>query len=164
MKKIITIVATIAICFMVTPTIQAQISAGVGFAYGTDIEETGLQLSGVYTLNEKMRVGADLIYYFIGDEEFFGVKIEQTALEFNGNFNYIFYNENKIEAYGIGSLGLHYVSVSVLDNSESDSEIALGVGVGAQYDLGKVKLYLEPRYFLSGFDQLNIGFGVRMGL
>jgi hypothetical protein len=164
MKKIQTIVAAIAICFFMTPSIQAQNSAGIGLAYGADFEEMGLQLSGGYTLNEKMRVGADLIYYFIGDVDFGSTTLKTTALEFNGNFNYVFYNENKIEAYGIASLGLHYTSISIGGNSNSDSEIGLGVGVGAQYDLGKVKLYVEPRYFLSGFDQLNIGFGVRMGL
>lgn len=89
-------------------------------------------------------------------------------MEINANFHYIFYNENNLELYGIGALGIHYVKVSLDDPNfsfeESDSELGLGIGAGVQYKLGKISLYAEPRYFLSGFDQLNLSFGVRFGL
>lgn len=163
MKKIISIFVTTLACFVITPTIQAQTSAGIGLAYGADMEDLGLQLSGSFSLNDKMRVGADLTYYLSSEEEIFGTTIKTTAYEINGNLNYILHKSDAIEFYGIGSIGLHFAGVSIGDTSESDSEIGIGVGVGAQYNLGNVKLFAEPRYFLSGFDQLSIGFGARIG-
>ena len=168
MKKLL---ALFTICFVslaVSQSVQAQISVGAGLAYGTDIEEIGIQIGGTYVLDENMRLGADLIYYLIGDEEFFGSSFSTTAMEINANFHYIFYNENDLELYGIGALGIHYIKVSIDDpnfgGSESDSELGLGIGAGVQYRLGNISLYAEPRFFLSGFDQLNLSFGVRFGI
>jgi len=152
---------------------EGDIAIGVQGNYGTDIEELGIGANGIYSLNETMRVGADFTYWLIGDDEFSGfgndVSISYTFLEINANFNYIFYNENQLMAYGIGSLGIHYAKVEAeiegpgLDDS-SDSELGLGLGAGAEYNLGSVALFVEPRIFLSGFDQFSLTFGARIGI
>ncbi|MCC5939990.1 MAG: outer membrane beta-barrel protein [Balneolaceae bacterium] len=167
MKKLTYIFAVALIVAGINSTVNAQgISIGGGISYGFDIEEIGIQLSGTYGLNEDMRVGADIIYYLIGDESFFGEEISTTALEVNFNYNYIFYNENDLIIYGLGTLGIHYFSSSFSFNgfseSFSDTEIGLGLGAGLEYDLGSVKIYAEPRIFLSGFDQFQFNAGVRV--
>ncbi|MEX0944713.1 MAG: outer membrane beta-barrel protein [Balneolaceae bacterium] len=138
-----------------------DISVGAGAVYGFDMEEVGIQAVGIYTLNENMRVGADFIYWLTDAE--FG---DYTAFEINGNFHYIFYNENDLLLYGLGSLGLHYVSYSFnmfgFSEDVTDSELGLGVGAGLEYSIGNLKLYTEPRLFLSGIDQFAISAGLRL--
>ncbi len=167
MKKLTYIFAVAMISVGISSNVHAQgISVGGGISYGFDIEEIGIQLSGTYGLNENMRLGADIVYYLIGNENFFGEEISTTALEVNFNYHYIFYNENDLTLYGIGTLGIHYIksSFSIAGFSEdfSDTELGLGLGAGLEYNLGSVALYAEPRIFLSGFDQLALSAGVRI--
>lgn len=168
MKKLTTLVFAMLLTTAFSTTAVAQISIGGGLTYGTDIEEIGIQVGGTYVLNENMRLGADIIYWLIGSESFFGESISYTFLEINANFNYIFYNENDLILYGLGTLGIHYAKVSFdfdddfFAGSGSDTELGLGIGAGLEYNLGGVKLYVEPRFFLSGFDQLALAAGVRV--
>lgn len=178
MKNIISVLAVAAFCLFATSQVSAQISVGGGLIYGLDIEDIGIQVGGTYDLSPEMRVGADIVYWLTGEEvDELGMGLEErystTFLEVNFNFNYLFYEQDALTLYGIGSLGIHYFSFKdelwisgtshAQDSfSDSDTEIGLGLGVGAEYDLGTVKLYAEPRFFLSGFDQLAISAGVRV--
>ena len=168
MKKITCFLYAVALVFALQSTAYAQgdISIGGGIAYGFDIEEIGIQLGGTYSLNEDMRLGVDIIYWLIGDDSLMGESFSYTFLEVNANFHYIFYNEDALMFYGIGTLGIHYADVSIdvmgFSGSESDTELGLGIGAGVEYDLGSVKLYAEPRFFLSGFDQFALSAGVRI--
>ncbi len=168
MKKLTSLLfAAALVCSLQTSAYaQGDISVGGGIAYGLDIEEIGIQIGGTYDLNEEMRLGADIIYWLIGDEAFMDETDSFTYVEVNFNFNYIFYHENDLKLYGLGTLGIHYASISVdgpgFSESFSDTEVGLGVGAGLEYDLGGVKLYAEPRIFLSGFDQLALAAGVRI--
>ena len=103
MKKITTLVFAMLLTAAFSTTAVAQISVGGGLTYGTDIEEIGIQVGGTYVLNENMRLGADIIYWLTES----GTGFSQTALEVNANFNYIFYNENDLIVYGLGTLGIH---------------------------------------------------------
>lgn len=165
MKKRISVLFATILLSLFTQFAVAQeegdIAVGAGIAYGFDVEEIGIQVNGYYTLNENMRVGADFIYWLTDDDP-----VDLTAWELNGNFHYLFYNENSLVLYGLGSLGYHYVetSNSFLGEtiSESDSEIGLGVGAGLEYNLESVKLYAEPRLFLTGLDQFAFSAGLRI--
>ena len=161
MKKLTTLVFAMLLTTAFSTTAVAQISVGGGLVYGTDLEELGIQVGGTYVLNENMRLGADVIYWLMESGEGFSV----TFLEVNANFNYIFYDENDLILYGLGTLGIHYAKVSSDFGglfSYSDTELGLGIGAGLEYNLGGVKLYVEPRFFLSGFDQLALAAGVRV--
>lgn len=161
MKKLTSILFAVLFVFSITQLTFAQeqgdIAVGAGVVYGFDIEEIGIQGNGYYTLNENMRVGADFIYWLHDSD--FG---DFTSWELNGNFHYLFYNENDLVLYGLGSLGYHYVSFSFMGASVSDSEIGLGLGAGVEYNLGSLKLFAEPRIFLSGLDQFAFAAGLRL--
>ncbi len=143
---------------------EGQIAVNGGITYGFDIEEPGLRVGMTYFLSENMRVGGDITYWLIGDESFFGVAMSFTYLEINGNFNYIFYNQDDFLLYGIGSLGIHYASFKIGDESDSDTELGFGLGLGAEYNVGPVSLFAEPKLFLSGFEQAKFNIGVRFYL
>lgn len=142
----------------------SDIYLGGGLSYGEGFDELGLQLGGYYNYNEDIRFGGDFTYWLIDSPQ----ESSSTYLELNGNAHYLFYQENDITLYGIGSLGLHYASWESNFNgstfSSSDTELGLGIGGGIEYDLGQVKLYGEPRFFLTGFDQFTLSFGARFGI
>lgn len=168
MKKLFAgLVALMFLCSVATQ-LSAQNSVSFGIVYGFDIEEAGFQLGAMHALNDRMSVGGDFVYYFIGDEEFFGMKFSQKAFEINGNFRYKFYSQDGLDVYGLGTLGLHIISVKMTfggdSESDSDSEVALGLGGGVQYNIGRASVFAEPRLFLSGFDQFQLTAGVRIGI
>jgi len=175
MKKIKQYALLLAALFLLVwgPAAHAQnnpgdIALGGGLSYGEKFSELGLQLGGYYVLNEDMRVGGDFTYWFIDSPP--GGSF--TYFEINANFHYLFYQENDITLYGIGTLGIHRASFEysetffgeTFSGSGSDSELGLGIGAGGEYDVGPVKLFVEPRLFLTGFDQFGISFGARFGL
>ncbi len=137
-----------------------DITLGAGLSYGERFSELGLHLGGYYVLNEDMRVGGDFVYWFI-DSPPGG---SNTYFEINGNFHYLFYQENDVTLYGIGTLGIHRASFDFNGFSGSDTELGLGIGAGGEYDIGAVKLFAEPRLFLTGFDQFGFSFGARLDL
>ncbi len=142
-----------------------QLALNAGISYGFELEELGIRAGATYFLNEKMRVGGDITYWLLESH----AGIDQTALEINGNFNYIFYDQNGLMIYGIGTLGIHYVKVSMDfgewgSSDHSDTEVGIGLGIGAEYNLGAVSIFAEPKYMLSGFDQAKFNIGVRIYL
>lgn len=143
---------------------EGQMAINAGITYGFDIEEIGLRAGLTYFLNPQMRVGGDITYWLPDSPS--GVTL--TFLEINGNFNYIFYNENDLMIYGIGTLGIHYArsKFEFMGESESDSDtdLALGLGIGLEYNVGSFGLFSEPKIMLSGFDQAKFNIGARIYL
>ncbi len=139
-----------------------QIAVSGGLSYGFDLEKAGLRAEATSFFTENIRVGADITYWFT--ESYAGLK--PTFLEFNGNLNYLFFEQDALTLYGIGTLGVHHAKVSYDlgmhgSDSSSDTKIGLGLGAGAEYNLGTVSIFAEPKFFLSGFDQMKLNFGVR---
>lgn len=148
---------------------EGMLSAHAGISYGFDIEELGINAGASYFITEDMRVGGTFTYWLYGgSEESFGYEVSTNAFEINGHYHYIFYNESDFVIYGVGALGLHITSVSVDypggSESESDTEVALGLGAGFEYSIGNLSIFAEPKYFISGFDQLKLNAGVRFYL
>ena len=169
MKKITLIMLALVLTGFAGKTVNAQgsfeaeqLGINAGITYGLDIEEPGIRLGATYFLDENMRVGGDLTYWLIDDGDFHGTNF--TYLELNGNFNYLFHDEDGLIFYGIGSLGIHYASFSYGSESDSDSELGLGLGAGIEYQMNGISLFGEPKLFLSGFEQVKINAGVRIYL
>ncbi|MEX0929818.1 MAG: hypothetical protein WD266_05920 [Balneolales bacterium] len=147
--------------FNVTETI-AQIQAGGGLAYGTNVEKLGLQVNGYYTIpaNEQIRAGIEYTYFFPENYEGGG---SSRYSEFNVNGNYLFLEEDEITAYGLA--GLNYTTVSWSGNQffgASGSRTGLNLGAGAEYQAGFGVLYGELKFVVSTFDQLVLSLGTRI--
>ena len=140
---------------------ESDIILGGGLSYGEKMSDLGIQLGGYYIYDETFRFGGDFIYWLRDSHS----NVSYTNLEINANVHYLFYEENDITLYGIGTLGIHYMSFDYdFAESVSDTELGLGIGAGIEYDIGAVLLYGEPRLFLTGFDQFALNFGVRFGI
>jgi hypothetical protein len=159
----------VAALFTTNTTKGQGLSVNLGAAYGFDVEEFGVRVGASKFLNENMRFGADITYWFIPSYDDFeeyksSSSMKSTMIEFNAHFHYFLLKRNSLGLYGIGVAGLHYASFSYMGESSSDSEIGIGIGAGVDYDLGSVKIFAEPKYFFTGFDQFKVSAGVRISI
>ena len=151
---------------------NAQTTIGGGIAFGTDIESVGLHAGGQFFVNERLAIAPSILYYFPREiVEGFNFK----WFEINGNVNYYFITDEKVNVYGLTGLNVSIVSVPVftfsnifgggdVDNS-STTEIGLNIGVGADFDIGSnITPFGQLRYNISSFNQLAIEAGVRFPL
>jgi hypothetical protein len=168
MKRILYLLSAFLVVMMFNTEVRSQVSVGGGLVYGLDLEEVGVQFNALTPINRKVKVSGDFTVYLIPDEQIMGIDITTIAYELNANVHYVFQDRRNLQFYGIGSVGYHAVTVEGsaggITVTESDSELALGIGAGVQISSGSLAFYAEPRIFLSGFDQLQLGFGVRYRL
>ena len=151
---------------LTTGTVFAQdgtITLAPGLAYGGQVEKLGIRIDGYYTINENIRAGAELTYYFPEKSSLMGTELKANffAIDFNGN--YFFYSKDQFSAYGLAGLEFGIMSVKVGGNSDSDTELGLNLGAGAEYamDFGNLFGELKLTGLAGNYDQLVIGAGVR---
>ncbi len=178
-KKLILSICLLALTFLTQKT-NAQTTVGGGIAYGTEIENMGINLTGQYFIKDNLAIAASFTYYFpkdfgadlsIGGEDF---KIKWY--EINANANYYFNMEGNIKAYALGGLNMSIISIPTFNiggvfgggtgvKNVSSSKIGLNIGAGADFNLGKnITPFAQLKYVLSDFDQLQILAGVRFNL
>ena len=164
-----------------TQNTNAQTTLGGGLAYGSEIENIGIDLTGQYFIKDNLAIEAAFVYYFpkdFGDglSSVDGEDYKIKWYEINANVNYYFNMTGNIKAYGLGGLNMSIVSVPTFNlgsifgggagvKNESTSKIGLNIGGGADFDLGKnFTPFAQIKYVLSDFDQLQILGGVRFNL
>lgn len=142
---------------------QAQIKAGAGLAWGSEIEELGLELIGEYQITDVWGAGASIIYWFDGIEDF-------TFLEVNADGHYTFFTNEKFDAYALAGLNFSYSKVKIElappleDINEGNTEVGLNVGAGGHMMIAdNLTGRAQIRYTLGDFDQLVISAGVLFG-
>lgn len=144
-----------ALCMMTAYQANAQLSVGAGLAYGLDIEELGLQVRGVYDINETWRGEADFIYYFIDGDGL-------SAWELNLNGNYVFNRTETLTLYALAGINIFGITVDLGPfGDETATETGLNIGAGAQYAVSSaLDIFGELKYSLSDADQLLIAAGI----
>ncbi len=158
-----TLLFTAVALFTIVSISKAQIYLGPALIYGTNIDEPGIQVSAYVPIPqvEHLSVGGDLSFYFAHDYTYF----KESFWEINANAHYSFYDENGLDAYGIGGLDVtsyHLKAKSnFAGNSYSNSKLGLNLGVGGSKDMNFGALFAELKYVFSNYDHLTIGAGVR---
>src|SRR5690625_5433593 len=85
MKRYLALIVLMAgLAILNTDAAEAQVKAGVGMAFGIDIEQIGIQGDIHYRMLNRpaLQFGGDIIYYFSKDNHHF--------MELNANAGYIF--------------------------------------------------------------------------
>ncbi|WP_440998821.1 outer membrane beta-barrel protein [Fodinibius sp. SL11] len=133
---------------------QAQdFKLGGGLAYGSEVEAIGIQAGGVYNFTEKINGAADFIIFFPDNYDWW---------ELNVNGHYGFYAKDNVRVYGLA--GLNYATLKVdlgQFGSNSESELGLNLGGGAEFGIDFANLYTELKYVIGNADQLAISAGLR---
>jgi hypothetical protein len=149
-------VISILLLMAVSQIAVAQVSAGAGMAFGSEIEQTGVQGDLHYRFSNlpALQLGAGFIYYFPKDNHHF--------TEFNLNGSYIFYEEFMFKSYAY--TGLNYARSKVDSGNISGTETAFGlnIGLGAEYDFGSILAFGDLKYVVSKFDQPVFSIGIRV--
>jgi outer membrane immunogenic protein len=143
---------------LLTDEAAAQPRLGGGFAYGTEIEELGLQLNGYYGLDQVLpglRVGADFIYYFTPDP------VSLWTLDLNGQYRFIEPGQ-PFGAYAIAGLEIARASFEAFGVEGSNTEVGLDLGIGGEYAVvPNVELFGEFKYVIIEGDQAVLTIGAR---
>jgi outer membrane immunogenic protein len=159
MKKLFVLIVISLACYGAS---SAQVRVGGMLGYGTEVEQWGLGLTGEFFLNEKMSIAPGLLFYF--PEKNNGVKV--SVWELNGNFQYYFVTDEPVSVYGLAGLNLTTVKVKFDDTfpgtaDNSESELGLNLGIGANFHVGNVLPFAELKYVAGDIDQAVISLGVK---
>ncbi len=187
MKKFFVMVALVAAMGFSAGQINAQESKfalGAGLNYGTEIENLGVSLLGLYTINEQWEVAPGFTFFFEKDYT------KLSSLDLNGH--YVFSNNGTNTFYGLAGLNVTFfkwemdgvgnsyqeqgdeysddVWGDMFDDLYSDlaaemeikeEYIGLNIGVGGRFKLSDVlSINAEAKYILGDLDYLNIGAGL----
>lgn len=153
------LMSTTALTLLTHEAAAQPLRVGAGLAYGTEIEELGLQLNGYYGLDqvlEGLRVGAEFTYFLVEDPVTF------WTLDLNGHYRFL--PPGPFGAYAIAGIDIARISVDLgpLVGDGSETEIGLNLGVGAEYAVVEnVELFGELKYVISDYDQAVIAIGGR---
>ncbi|HRI58499.1 MAG TPA: outer membrane beta-barrel protein, partial [Saprospiraceae bacterium] len=129
---------------------NAQLRLGAGLGYGTDIEELGLQLRGVYTISDPWRGAADFVFYFDGVEDL-------SIWELNLNAHYAFITDEKKTVYALAGLNFLKFNYDASSTFADNSDTGLNLGAGLELPIsGPFEFFSEARITLGGSDQFFI--------
>jgi hypothetical protein len=159
--------AVCAASLMGAPAASAQQTVvGGGVVYVTDVEgfDLGFQVNGYLAIAAVpgLRVGGDFTYYLPHKETFGSESITVNLMAFNGNAHYFFMSTPEMGLYGLGGLSLARISASFMGQSESDTEMGLNLGIGAEFHLGFGALYGEAKMVTGDADRIVVGGGIRI--
>jgi len=158
MKKIATVLSIVFLLTISSGKISAQnYSAGGGLVFASDISTLGISLNGKYEINEKFDIAPSFIYFLEKDYV--------SWMVLNVDAHYSFNSIDGIDFYGIGGLGITFVTVDFgtvfgNDYSYSESNFGINIGAGASKNLAtNLDGFAEAKYTLSsgGYLQLNAG-------
>ncbi|TRX71313.1 hypothetical protein [Carboxylicivirga sp. M1479] len=186
MKKLLFIA-----CFIASATFMSaqdsKFMAGAGLTYATDIDNIGINVKGLYLINETWEADAGFTYFFEKNN------VNYSALDFNGH--YVFLNNEGKCLYGLAGINITFYKIeidgigtsdydeyddyyggsseyedfygenpfsSLADAMESKgSEFGFNLGFGGRLPLTEaLNLTGEIKYILGGANYFSIGAGI----
>lgn len=166
MKNLVKVFIAIVLFFTVTET-SAQISAGAGIVYGTNINNVGFSVNGIYEINETWSA-APMFTYFLKKEY-----VNWSALDLDANYQ-LSQLKNISGLYAIGGLNLTFFKIKydfdfgelgISNGSTVGSDVGINLGLGLNMSAGdNLAIAPEIRYTLGGANYLRIGVKVLFGL
>lgn len=131
---------------------QGQSKLGFGFAYGTDVEELGLNVRGDFKIGPIASFAPNFTYYFIdGPVNLYTV---------NGDFHWNFYTSRGMHIYPLVGLNITFFGIEDVD---TDSELGLNLGGGIHVPITtNMDLFGEIKTVLGDevVDQAVVSFGL----
>lgn len=140
--------------------VSAQISAGGGLSFGSEIETVGLNLRGGYVIENQFNVGMD--FNFFAPKKSGPAKVGWVGV--NVNAAYWFQATDELTLYPL--VGLNISSIRATANylgatsSNRQTEIGLNLGGGVMYKIDNIAPFIEGKYVVSEFDQAVFSLGV----
>ena len=148
---------TLIFTFLISLGLKAQISIGGGLVYGTEIENIGISINGLYEINESWRAAPTFTYFLKKNY------VNWSVLDLDAHYNFTEI-ENLGNLYALGGLSLTFWNwdndfnwgIPGLDLNGTEFGINLGVGLYKKINEGLI-LTPELRYTLGDADYLRLG-------
>ena len=140
---------------------------GGGLVYGSELENLGLKVQGVYPIQDQIRAAADFTYYF--PEDVGPYNIDFYTLNANGHYMFEM-EDQEFNVYGIA--GLNFAIQSIPEQTiqvgfgqtttigGTESALGLNLGGGIEYPVDFGNIFGELKYTISDFDQVVFAAGV----
>ena len=172
MKKLFALTLLLASFITVQDTF-AQIKAGGGLVFGSEISQLGIDIRGEYHLDENWVIVPNINFFFADKETIPAIpplipetEIKQGLTTINFDAHYLVpMNDDRIDLYPLAGLNFSIVSDKVNDVKNSETKVGLNLGGGGQFEFSELLTgFAEIKYVINDFDQLVIGAGVLVNL
>ncbi|MCK5814999.1 MAG: hypothetical protein KAH07_03545 [Flavobacteriaceae bacterium] len=144
----------------------ANLRAGGGVYYASEIGNIGIGLNGAYEITEKYEVAIAFTHIFEKDY------MKWNMLDFDGHYNF-YQHDEKLNVYGLAGLAVTFwkFTIPAMDYgygytspemTGKDTSIGLNLGVGANYKLtDNLNLAPEMRFTVMDGSYFRIGVAVQ---
>ena len=140
---------------------NAQISAGAGIHYGTDISNIGFSINGKYQIDDNWSAAPSFTLFLKKDY------VTWSALDLDANYK-ITEIDKVGSLYGLAGLNMTFYKIKFdydlgewggqYSETSTGTEIGFNLGLGIDVPLGeKLALAPEVRYTLGGVNYLRVG-------
>jgi len=149
-----------------TNSANLQYSAGALFGLESNVQKWAGLLSIHTDIHSRVKTGGEFVYWFVSHSP----DITEISYEISSSSHFILYpdSESNLQIYINGLMGFHRRRLSYKMDDEIKRQInftpTIGAGIGAQVVVRNISFFVEPRYFIAGFDQLTVAFGKRFRL
>lgn len=166
MKNLLKVFLVLTVLFTFSEA-KAQMSAGAGIVYGTNINNVGFSVNGEYEFNEKWSAAPAFTYFLKKDY------VNWSTLDLDANYQ-LSEIENIGGLYAIGGLNMTFYKIKYeadygdygnFSESLTGSELGVNLGFGLTVPAGdNLAIAPEIKYTLGGANYLRIGVKVMFGL
>lgn len=156
MKKFKQLVAVALLAVGFSFGAGAQTYFGGGVAYGSDIEEAGVNLRLGGMVSENVLIGLDYNYFFPGRD---GAS-DLDVMGFNLNASYHLNLGEVLYIYPLGGVNATYIRTEVLGVKSDSWEVGGNAGAGLGLHFGAITPFVEGKYVFSSYDQSVFNVGV----
>lgn len=144
----------------ITNQATSQLTLGGGFAYGSEIDEPGINLRAGALVTPVVHLGGDFNYFFPGDDG--AADIDVYDINLNLSFRL---NADILYIYPL--VGLNYTSVKnrLFGIESTNTEVGANLGAGAGINFGPLSPFVEYKYVASEYDQsvFTVGLLITVG-
>ena len=160
MKNLIKAFAILIVLFTFSES-KAQMSAGPGLVYGSNINNIGISLTGKYEIDETWSAAPSFTYFLKKDF------VNWSALDLDANYQ-ISVLENIGKLYAVAGLNMTFFKLTyeydlgeyggAFDGSVTGSNAGVNLGIGLIVPAGeKMTIAPEIRYTVGGANFIRIG-------
>lgn len=151
MKNLLKVVLVIVVMFSFSQA-KAQISAGAGVVYGTEINNIGISVHGKYQFTDEWSAAPSFTYFLKKDN------LSWSSLDLDAN-----YLLSDAGFYAIAGLNMTFFSIDTDDTilggfDLSGTDTGFNIGAGMNFEIADGMTFApEARYTLGGGNYLRIG-------
>jgi len=153
--------------FIFSFQVKAQIQLGGGLSFGAGISKLGINLRGLYDMDEKF-VAAPGVNFFFKDKSINDISLTYFSVDLDARYKLLKFGD-RTEIFPVGGINVFRVGVkgnqTGLNIADKGTKVGLNLGLGAQVEspVSNWNYFGEFKFTIGGIDQSTITAGVLYG-